>query len=77
MCDIEVEQKISVFYEMVWYEFEKRMKFGALKIYVFGQKVLLKILVKTEANFGHFECTVVNKMKSRGILCSKMVCFKS
>jgi hypothetical protein len=67
MCDIELEWKISVFYEMVWYEIEMRMNFWALKIYVFGQKDLLKILIKIGTNFDHFEWTVVDKMKLRGI----------
>ncbi len=48
-----------------------RSKFEASKIFVFNHRVSLKVLTKSDTNFGYFACTLCKKMKPRGIFCSK------
>ncbi len=50
-------------------------KFEASKKFVFDWKVSFKVLTKFDTNLGHFEWTILNKMKPRDIFMLKNAIF--
>ncbi len=46
-----------------------------LKVYVYDERVLFKVLMKSGTDFRHFAWTAASEMMTRGILCSKGIVF--
>jgi hypothetical protein len=71
----ETQQLILGTGTAIWWLTEPHLEHQ--KVFVFDWKVSFTVLMKCGINFGPFASTVINEMKSRGILCSKRHHFQS